>query len=191
MILAELRKTTRSLHEALEKRIDLLNPEFSREKYLHILKRFYGFYSPLEAKIGAYGDQAQQWIAGDRRKAHLLAADLRWAGLSEQSVAGLSRCSDLPLLSDPARELGCMYVLEGSTLGGQVVLRHLRDRLHLNGKGTAFFGSYGERVGMMWRSFCERLESECKSASDCDAIIESASSTFTCLDHWICQNVDS
>ena len=53
-----------------------------------------------------------------------------------------------------AEGIGCLYVLEGSTLGGQFILRALQERLGLSPDREArFFASYGKHVGSMWKSF--------------------------------------
>lgn len=168
----------------MERRLNILDPAFSRHRYIELLKRFFGFYAPLEGSIPAYGAGSIHWLDGDRRKASLLQADLRWAGLSEQELTDLPRCQRLPDVHSFARQLGCMYVLEGATLGGQVVVRHLCGRLAITG-GDAFFSSYREQVGGMWRAFCKRLESASGDQPTRSIIIDSACATFAALDAWI------
>jgi heme oxygenase len=184
MVLTELRAKTRSLHDALEGRLNILDPGLSTERYFHLLGLFYGFYAPLESSIEAYGDNPRAWLAGDRRKTPLLKDDLRYCGGTDH----LPVCGQLPDVAQPASQLGCMYVLEGATLGGQVVLRHVRPRLGLNGKGTSFFASYGERVGPMWRGFCDYLNGREFSAEDRDAVVASACATFDSLQKWLGAN---
>jgi heme oxygenase len=53
--------------------------------------------------------------------------------------------------------LGLLYVLEGSTLGGRVILRQLASTgMDLDGLG--FLDPYGSESGRMWRQFLELLE---------------------------------
>jgi heme oxygenase len=187
MLLTQLRATTRPFHDSLESRLNILDPGLSRERYFRLLRLFYGFYAPLESRIDAYGDNPDAWLAGDRRKAHLLEDDLRTQDPS-QAADQFPVCAQLPETSTPAGQLGCMYVLEGATLGGQVVVRHLRPRLGLNGHGATFFASYGERVGAMWRKFCDHLEGLKLSDNDRGQVVASACATFQSLDHWLCSN---
>lgn len=187
MLLTQLRSKTRPLHDSLESRLNLLDPGLSRERYFRLLALFYGLYAPLESRIDAYGDDPNRWLAGDRRKAHLLRDDLR-AHAASAGAPHLPLCPDLPDLSTRAGQLGCMYVLEGATLGGQVVLRHVRPRLGLNGSGTSFFSSYGERVGAMWRKFCEHLEGLTLSDADRTQVVASACATFQSFDRWFCRD---
>jgi heme oxygenase len=78
-----------------------------------------------------------------------------------------------------------MYVLEGATLGGQIVLQHVQPFLGIDHCGATFFASYGERVGAMWRAFCDRLERLDQSEEARGIMITSACSTFESLHHWL------
>ena len=45
-------------------------------------------------------------------------------------------------------------MVEGATLGGQLLRRHLAPRLALTPeRGLAYFAAYGDAVGPMWRAF--------------------------------------
>ena len=55
--------------------------------------------------------------------------------------------------------MGCLYVLEGATLGGVVIRRHPEQKLRLGpDNGAAFFHAYGPDTGRRWREFCGALE---------------------------------
>ncbi len=76
-----------------------------------------------------------------------------------------------------------MYVLEGSTLGGTMISRRLRQSLGLHpgsGGGAQFFFSYGPQVGRMWRDFTAALEaySEGNAHGKDEEIVASAQATF-------------
>ena len=48
--------------------------------------------------------------------------------------------------------LGALYVLEGATLGGQVLRREMAQRLGVNAdNGGAFLDVYGAETGRRWR----------------------------------------
>ena len=56
-----------------------------------------------------------------RARSELIESDLLALGLSRREIAELPRCTDLPRLSCPEDLAGCLYVLEGACLGGQVI----------------------------------------------------------------------
>ena len=62
-----------------------------------------------------------------RGKAVLLEQDLRNLGLSEEQIKQIPQCNDneLPDISTPARLFGYLYVIEGSTNGGQIMTKRL------------------------------------------------------------------
>ena len=192
MLLQQLRDETRPLHDELEARLDLLDPHLSRARYAAILHAFYGFYAPVERAVPAYGDEPSRWIDGsDRRKARWLAADL--SALGAAAANELPRCGALPDLASEDAQLGCMYVLEGSTLGGQHVVRHLAARAAAGGADGGppwprrFFASYGSDVGPMWRGFCRRLEGrgEPHDGDGRRRVIDAARQTFGRFHDWV------
>jgi heme oxygenase len=185
MLMTELRAATQPMHDALERRLNIIAPNLSRERYFRILRRFYGFYAPLESAIAAYGTHPSNWLDADRRKLPLLSSDLQSSGMSNRDIAHLPHCRDLEGLSDPTGHPGCMYVLEGATLGGQLVTRHVKERLGLTDTATRFFNSYGSRVGAMWKSFCGHVETIGNTPAARARIIASACATFGTLDRWL------
>jgi heme oxygenase len=184
-LLAHLRDRTRPHHEAVEREFGLFDRSWSANKYRALLRRFFGYYDPLERQIEA----ALNWSAlgfdwQRRRKAPLLQRDLCWAGDSPEVVARLPGCHALPDVSGLPKALGCLYVLEGATLGGQVVTRYLTGVPSLeNVTWFSFFSSYGAEVGSMWREFGEFLTVQ--ALGEDKAIIRSACETFTTLADWL------
>lgn len=51
-----------------------------------------------------------------------------------------------------AYALGYAYVVEGSTLGGRVILKQIAQVLPMDG-GTRFFEGYGAETGSFWKNF--------------------------------------
>jgi heme oxygenase len=182
-----LRNGTREHHERAESRLPLLDPALTRERYAHALAALHGFHAPLEARL-THVDWAAvglDWEA--RRKAPLLARDLLQLGRSAREVGALPRCDVLPDTASLARALGCAYVLEGATLGGQLVRRHLQRTLALTPEsGCAFFAAYGDRVGPMWRDFTARLASAVDHGGCApDEVLAGARDTFDAISAWL------
>lgn len=184
-LLARLRDRTRPYHEAVEQQLGLLERPWSADQYRALLRRFLGYYDPIEGRIEAAADWSGlgfDWPR--RRKTPLLQRDLLSVGDAPDVVAGLPRCADLPDVEGLPQALGCLYVLEGATLGGRVVARHLRGIPGLaGGTGFSFFSSYGDEVGPMWRAFGEFLSTWANSGDE--TIIKVACETFTTLGRWL------
>lgn len=180
-----IRVQTAESHQHLEDALDLLRESFGRADYVALIGRFLGFYEPLEALLRDARDWSAIGIdAMAREKAHSLTVDLR--ALGQDNPAALPRCAALPDVSTPARALGAMYVLEGSTLGGQMITRHFQARWGLAPEtGGAFFSSYGAEVGLRWREFRAALEAGLQSDHDQAQAAEAAAETFECLEVWM------
>lgn len=196
MIMVKLREQTRAYHDRLEERLDLFSSASTLAGYQEVLQRFYGFYRPLEplleerltflsmnldVKINLKIDYAK------RRKTGLLESDLRRLGASEKDLNVLPLCPRIPRLATPAQVLGCLYVLEGATLGGQIIARYLQNALELNASnGASFFSSYGSEVGHMWREFGAAVTAYSQTHEEDDSIIAAACETFAALELWLC-----
>ena len=183
LLLDRLRTETADRHQRIEAALDLLRPDLTRAHWTRLVARFYGFYQPWEAAIGRAvhgGDLAE--MAAQRRKLPWLEQDLVALDVSPDA---LPRCQHLPSLDSPARVLGSMYVLEGATLGGQHVSRHLEATLGLSdGRGYSFFRSYGPQTGQMWQAF-RRTVSALAPALDADTMVEAACETFDRFHNWL------
>jgi heme oxygenase len=190
MILQRLKHETRTEHLRIETRLDLLDESVTLARYDALLQRFYGFYAPLEARLLSRPEWAQiGFDAAARAKVPLLQRDLERRGVSTQEIHDLARCHKLPDVRAFARSLGSLYVLEGATLGGQILARHFARVLELHaGNGAAFFASYGENIGPMWREFGALLCAQATSPPVETQMIEAARETFVRLEAWLCDD---
>jgi heme oxygenase len=69
---------------------------------------------------------------------------------------------EFPTLADSGALIGTLYVIEGATLGGKVISRHLKDSLGLGPtSGAHFFNGYGNTVTTRnnWLTFCDFADS--------------------------------
>ncbi len=187
MILKRLKSATNSRHAALERQLPLLDPSFSRPAYRQFTRRFYGYYAPLESQL-----MALPWWDSigfdylDRQKTPHLVQDLTAMGDTTDTLAQLPRCKNLPTTDTLAHLLGCLYVIEGATLGGQIITKHLRTQLGVTpSSGGAFFNGYGNYTGPNWLAFGKMLMAHAEATGNGDEIIESANQTFATLDQWL------
>ena len=180
-ILAHLRTVTRPSHGRLETTLNLLDEQLDHHTYKRVLERFYGFWRGWEPQVAGLLQDGP--LLNPRRRMHLLQADLAVLGSSAPCVAALPSCP-LPLLYDAAEALGSLYVMEGSTLGGRVIERHVERCLGFNGEsGCSYFAGYGLNTGRMWRSFLARLDEA--PAVDAERIAIGAVATFERLTSWL------
>lgn len=83
--------------------------------------------------------------------------------------------------------LDYLYVVEGSTLGGQLISRHLQQHLPvLQEAGCQFFQRYGRQAGPMWRAFGHFVTTYIATYPTAeDPLVATACATFQQLQHWL------
>jgi heme oxygenase len=127
-LLEALRSGTGQLHVALEKRLPFFSPQLDAAWYRRLLQAYYGFYRPMESTLYDAGLIPGGFDQALREKTPTLHTDLIALGVANQAIAALPLCLALPRLDTPAACLGALYVLEGATLGGQVLRREMARR---------------------------------------------------------------
>jgi len=187
MILPRLKQATAARHAAIESRSVLLDPRLSRATYRACLRRFFGYYAPLELRLLS----SRAWHGAglayrDRHKTPRLSQDLAALGVTPEELEQTPLCHALPDLHTTARLFGCLYVIEGATLGGQIVTRHLQASLGVTPQsGGAFFSGYAEHTGSRWKAFGAHLAAFALASGADDEIVVSANETFETLDRWL------
>jgi heme oxygenase len=184
--MASLKRHTEDLHRRVEAAVDIVGRTRTAGEYGALLARLYGFYEPFERRLGAVEglDDLGLDLAA-RRKAPLLAADLAGLGYGSGDLAALPRCAGLPGPRTVAEAVGCLYVLEGATLGGRFIRRQVERALGSSGVGSAFFSSYGEDVGRMWAAFGAAAESAVITEEGRSVARGFAASTFEAFEAWV------
>lgn len=182
-LLARLRAETRPQHEALEAALDLLSPRLDLARYQHILLGFDAFWREWQPRAHGLLAAEPDLIRGrDRRPA--LAADRDFFGLDATQLPGTAPLPDM-INADAA--LGSLYVMEGSTLGGQVIARHLESHLGLrDGRGYRYFLGYGTSNGAMWAAMRARLAKHPTNGVVADRAVMAAKQTFDSLRQRLC-----
>jgi heme oxygenase len=154
----------------------------SRTSYGQLLLALRRFYGPAEDAL----DQVSGWQAlmppihiRMRRRAALIDDDLAVLGI-DSSRQQRTAPDLLPMLGSLAAAVGCLYVLEGSSLGGQII--SARARANLGEKlPVRFFGS-ADRAdsGRDWRSFQLTLDDFGAARPAARAqVVRAAHQTFT------------
>jgi heme oxygenase len=178
--MSELRAATGGQHAELEKAVAIEDRFRSPEAYRELLEIFYGFVRPIESLLSAHDWAGVGLNFLERAKSSLLEKDLKVAGSAAVMV---EKCESMPDVSTIDRAFGALYVMEGSTLGGQQISRMARQA-KISPDALTYFRSYGERVGEMWKSFGEALNRFAESRGDASEIIHGAQDTFDALRAW-------
>jgi heme oxygenase len=177
-----LRTATAAEHETVERILDLLDPALGRPRLTAVLSRMHGFWVAAEAGLDEWAARlpadadAVSWTG--RRRAALFAADLQALGAVPAGTP------QLPVVADTDQALGRLYVLEGSTLGGTFIDRHLAGLPDLADVHLRAFSPYGSRTGAMWAGFRRAARARVAAGGDAVAMVASARGTFRALAAW-------
>jgi heme oxygenase len=167
-----------------------MGPELNVALYTRVLQVLLPLVQGWELFAATAAPDAVKPLLADRRRGHLLEADLAallvgadgieaykvdWARVAGGSAGDPDGHTDDP--GSQASFLGCLYVMEGSTLGGRYLARHVESALHLApGQGNAYFQGHGDQTGAMWRQVTAQLEAVPEEQSD--RVIAAAKRTF-------------
>jgi heme oxygenase len=181
-----LKDGTQDLHERLDARLGLLEPGLTMHRYGRVLRAFHGFYAPVEAGLVRLTAAAPPLGFPLRARCELIARDLRALGMPRREIAELPRCTDLPRLSGVADLAGCLYVLEGACLGGQVIARALSRRFGLTElTGISFFTGDAEATATRWIVVLSWLDGAVRDGVRSEEIVATARATFHTLARWL------
>jgi heme oxygenase len=183
--MSSLRSATRDAHRRTDADIRRADWLSSPRSYADFLTRTWRFQLLVDAAVAPLVPliDGLEYTAG--RRADLLESDL--AALASTGVR--ANISDEPpgasaslLIGDPAEALGCLYVVEGSTLGGWVLAKWIQRRLGYDRtRGASNFAPDHTQDATVrrWQNFGALVERWLASApTDLDPMLMAASATF-------------
>lgn len=183
MIANLLRAETAEKHKELESLMlfdEIMNNSLSVEDYKTLLTINYIIHQKLEIKLANMLDAtvAEKLEMNGRLKLSALENDLNYWAIDNLTLPGLDFELYVPE-KDTAAVLGALYVLEGATLGGNVIKKHIlaNPLFSSHQDGLNYYGVYGEELGAKWKKFISVLN-ENVSEQDYSRCINSANSMF-------------
>lgn len=177
----KLRQETEADHRTVEDAVPLMHEGLDTSQYVQCLQQLYGVVAAWEERVAEIGPEWLQSALLARQRKPLLERDFAWFGVTEKD----DRRPALPEMDDLPSLFGAMYVMEGSTLGGQLIARHVEKVLHLSeGQGSSYFRGHGSQTGPMWKEFCEMLKQRIPDEQT-DAVVVSAKAMFSTFGTWM------
>lgn len=177
--LAWLRQGTAEAHERLHRMVDLDRQDWTLDRYRALVERFYRFWKSWQPAVL---DRLQdEKLIAPRRRLHLLEADLLALGLGSEQIARIPP-HPMVALGGRAARLGSAYVMEGSTLGGQLIARRISVALGVEGEECCrYFLGHGAATGAMWRDFRSYLAAAI-APEERQAALDGAIITFSTIE---------
>lgn len=188
MIIQKIREKTLQYHDDFTGwAFKIMNASASTEEYKQVLRIFYGFYAAWEKKLDQVEFMSEVGLdMQKRKKLPLIINDMKNLGM-ENEIESLALCDYLPEMNNPAKLLGALYVIEGATLGGQLITKKIDEILGMNGKGAEFFNSYGDNVRPYWKEFMDAINGYSEKTGIEDPVIDSTHEMYMTFNKWLTQ----
>lgn len=181
-----LRKATQRAHQRLERRVDVKKRFASPLAYKEYLGLMFGFCAGVEQQLNGEFFGAALSDYESRRKLPLLTQDLAHQGVASAALHLVPLCPGLPVCADVATAFGCLYVVEGATLGGRTLLPLVESRLgYTASAGAQYLASYGEHTTERWQQFTVAIDRWCRPPERFARAARAAIETFAALEQWL------
>ncbi len=129
---------------------------------------------PLEALVERQnGGSLRDWPR--RRRTAAMLGDLRLLGVRAPSEVAVR------LVDHPAWIMGVLYVLEGSRLGGKILLRRVLDGDDADCRAATAYLSQGAAQNL-WPSFLLQLEASIEARGDPEMLVSGARDAFAAFE---------
>ena len=190
MFIQNLRTATADCHKQLELNslsLELLSNTVNEYIYCTYLTRLYSFVEGFEQYV--YPTLSHHFLnINDRKKALFIEEDLK----AQHNVIDKHTLLEEAFFSNTYPDVymaaGALYVLEGSTLGGQIIVKHLQKTMPPGFENAAYFSGYQQRTGSMWKEFLQQLTALPQSPLEEEQIITGAITTFKIIDGLLSNN---
>lgn len=180
-LFSTIKVQTKTHHQNVEK---VLVAEFKAlknlEEYATLLKRLYQFYYPLENELQKLIKKSDIPDIKKRQHHFRLLQDINVIDNSFDKIPTKKNIE----IKNLSYAFGVLYVIEGSTLGGQIITKMLVKQLQTNQNVTSYFYSYGNETQDMWSSYKKSVLA-LENKIDSQEMINGAKDTFDSLREWL------
>ncbi|WP_316816217.1 biliverdin-producing heme oxygenase [Pedobacter nyackensis] len=174
MLSTAIKEATKEAHLNLEKKVvQKMKAIRSDADYADFLKHFYTYFNQVEQAIAPYITTELLPDQAERRNSSYLKQDIEELGSNVNELPAATA----PEIKNAVQALGALYVMEGSIMGGPIIVKML-EKFGIT-KGVSFFSGYGEATGQMWGKFVAVLNAQANSEAEEQEAIDTANDTFS------------
>jgi len=173
MLSTNIKEATKEAHLNLEKKvIQKMKAIRSNADYADFLKYFYTYFNQVEQVIAPYMSTGLLPDYKDRRNSLYLKNDIEALGGNVNDIRRVA----VPVIQNELQALGALYVMEGSIMGGSIIVKML-EKGGIT-EGVSFFSGYGEATGQKWGIFVSVMNQQATSPEQEAIAIAAADETF-------------
>lgn len=186
-ILDRLKTETQPWHDRVEELAGsdrIMDGTFTPDDYTTLIIRHSVLHGALEPRLESFfADHPVDGLDfAQRRKLPSLHRDIRELNIRLPDVHFVPET----ITDTLPKALGCMYVLEGSMLGGAVIRRHLEKNPRFAAvPAFHYLGFYGEKTGPLWKEFrvvvLKAIDTPAREREVLDAAIMTFSDVARCF----------
>lgn len=176
MLSTNIKEATKTAHLELEKKvINKLKAVSDNASYAELLRYFYTYFSQLQKTIAPFISTGILPDYHERRDSSYLKNDILALGKEPGEITPVR----LPEINNTLQALGALYVMEGSIMGGSIIVKML-EKSGIS-TGFSFFSGYGAETGMRWSTFTAVLNQAATNEKEQTQVIQAALDTFNCF----------
>jgi heme oxygenase len=176
-----IKEATQDMHSSLEHVMhveEIMNGGLTHQQYKRMLVINYLVAAEYEPQLIACIDSATaiRLRLLQRIKLEALLKDLQEVAINPADLK-----KEAGFIIDSKNALGCLYVLEGATLGGNVIVGKLKNNKHLEPYHLQYhyYQVYGDQLIPNWKQLCEVINEQ--PEHDYANIIEGAIDMFAAI----------
>jgi heme oxygenase len=169
-----LTRNTRDSHQMTERALDVPFGFASLQNYRALLQRLWQVHSSYEERLSVFDWPSLGIEFESRRRSRWLGEDLLALGAGQPM-----RHAPPAAINTIEEAVGCLYVLEGSALGGRILLREALRLAEISiTHGAQFLNGHGARTQAMWHAFLKILNTFTSDGIEAAAIERGALRAF-------------
>ena len=187
-LFSQLRTATAASHRRLDAEIDVCGNGLTLERYRVLLTRFHEIFSALEPQLAAVRDLDELDLDLDLARCcrtAWLSEDLEALGMTHSRILDVDQNRHPFLVTNVSEALGCLYVIEGAGLGGQVIVPCVQRQLGLTpDHGCRFFAGHGPGTIDRWQRLRAKADDHARRTNSHARIVQSAVGLFEMFVNW-------
>lgn len=159
-----LKQHSKEQHAFLEEKFrsnHIFDKTYNLQDYKNFLYANYALYVTLESKVeNALSEEFRTSIQyNDRKKLTIIEKEIIALGLP------LLEKTETQTIENQNEAIGILYVMEGSTLGGNVIKKQLSKNEEFANMEFNFLGIYGAEIGNYWKNFISQINEKIQENS--------------------------
>lgn len=159
MLSQRLKSDTKFLHDLLEKTLksnSIFEDQFTQRDLKNILQVLLRFHLKYENEIFSNLNPRDFPDVSERSRINFLVKDLQFIAPEENC----NQPQNQKIAVTNGEALGWFYVIEGSSLGGNVIMKRLSRNENFSGFPFHYYSAFTDGIGQYWKNFLQKIDNQ-------------------------------